>query len=146
MRVGLGIDSSALAGNASLFQVMKLFQLIECGRLRQETAISARRLLELATLEGARSIGMDGTIGSLEPGKRADLIMLSTDTLNMGSFVSDPAHLLVEAAQPVNVDTVIIDGRVLKYAGRMVAVDQERVIRSAADSIKDVLARTAQRH
>ena len=145
MRVGLGIDSSALAGNASLFQVMKLFQLVECGRLQQETAISARRLLELATLEGARSIGMDGTIGSLEPGKRADLIMLSTDTLNMGSLVSNPAHLLVEAAQPVNVDTVIIDGRVLKHAGRMVAVDQERVIRSAADSIKGVLARMAQR-
>jgi cytosine/adenosine deaminase-related metal-dependent hydrolase len=144
MRVGLGIDSSALAGNASLFQVMKLLQLIECGRLQQETAISARRLLELATLEGARSIGMDGTIGSLEPGKRADLIMLSTDALNMGRFTSDPAHLLVEAAQAVNVDTVIVDGRVLKRAGRMVAVDQERVIRSAEDSIQGVLARTAQ--
>jgi 5-methylthioadenosine/S-adenosylhomocysteine deaminase len=146
MRVGLGIDSSALAGNANLFQVMKLLQLIECGRLQRETALPARRLLELATLEGARSIGMEGAIGSLEPGKRADLIMLSTDALNMGRFTSDPVHLLVEAAQPVNVDTVIIDGRVLKSAGRMMAVDQERVMRSAEDSIKGVLVRTAQRH
>jgi hypothetical protein len=70
--------------------------------------------------------------------------MLSTNALNMGSFTSDPAHLLVEAAQPVNVDTVIIDGRVLKHAGRMVGIDQERVIRGAEDSIKGVLARTAQ--
>ena len=69
--------------------------------------------------------------------------MLSTDTLNMGSFTSDPAHLLVEATQPVNLDTVIIDGRVLKRGGRMMAVDEERLIRDAEDSIKGVLARTA---
>ncbi len=144
MRVGLGIDSSSLAGNASLFHVMKLFQLIECGRLRQETAIAARRLLELATLEGARSVGMDAMIGSLEPGKRADLIIVSTDALNMGRFTSDPAHLLVEAAQAVNVDTVIVDGRVLKRDGRMVAVDAERVIRGAEQSIAGVVARTGQ--
>ncbi len=142
MRVGLGIDSSSLAGNASLFQVMKLFQLIECGRLQRETAISARRLLELATLEGARSIGMDGEIGSLEPGKRADLIMLSTEALNMGRFAADPAHLLVEAAQPGNVDTVIVDGRILKCGGRMVAIDPERVVRGAEESIEEVAART----
>ncbi len=144
MRVGLGIDSSSLAGNANLFQVMKLFQLIECGRLRQETAIPARRLLELATLEGARSIGMHGMVGSLECGKRADLIMVSTEAINMGRFADDPAHLLVEAAQAVNVDTVIVDGRVLKRAGQMVAVDTERVIRGAEESIEGVIARTGQ--
>ena len=143
MRVGLGIDSSSLAGNASLFQVMKLFQLIECGRLQRETAISARRLLELATLEGARSIGMDSEIGSLEPGKRADLILVNTEALNMGRFTDDPAHLLVEAAQPVNVDTVIVDGRVLKRGGHLVAVDPERVLRGAVDSIESVAARAA---
>ncbi len=146
MRVGLGIDSSSLAGHASLFEVMKLLQLIECGRLRQETAIPARRLLELATLEGARSIGMEAQIGSLESGKRADVIMLSTEALNMGRFAADPAHLLVEAAQPCNVDTVIIDGRLLKRDGRMVAVDPEHVLRSAEDSIEGVVARTFPAH
>ena len=145
MRVGLGIDSSSLAGHASLFQVMKLFQLIECGRLQRETAISARRLLELATLEGARSLGMDSELGSLEPGKRADVIMVSTEALNMGRFTDDPAHLLVEAAQPANVDTVIVDGRLLKRAGQMVAIDAERVLRGAAESIEAVVTRTVGR-
>lgn len=145
MRVGLGIDSSCLAGQASLFQVMKLFQLLECGRLRQETAIPARRLLELATLEGARSIGMEEQIGSLEPGKRADLIMVSTESLNMGRFTADPAHLLVEAAQPANVDTVIIDGRVLKRGGELVAVDPRQVLRAAEDSIAAVTLRAGAR-
>jgi 5-methylthioadenosine/S-adenosylhomocysteine deaminase len=141
MRVGLGIDSGSLAGQASLFQVMKLFQLIECGRLQCETAIPARRLLELATLEGARSIGMEAQVGSLEPGKRADVIMVSTEALNMGRFAEDPAHLLVEAAQPVNVDTVIIDGRVVKCGGQLVVVDAERVLRGAQESIESVAAR-----
>ncbi len=145
MRVGLGVDSSSLAGHASLFQVMKLFQLIECGRLQLETAISARRLLELATLEGARSLGMESELGSLEPGKRADVIMVSTEALNMGRFTDDPAHLLVEAAQPANVDTVIVDGRLLKRAGQMVAIDAERVLRGAAESIEAVVARTVGR-
>jgi len=141
MRVGLGVDSNALAGAANMFAVMKLFQLIENGRLRQELAMSARRLLELATIEGARSIGLDREIGSVEVGKRADIIMVSTRALNMGLFVGDPAHLLVEAAQPANVDTVIIDGRILKRNGEMTAMDPADVLQGAADSTAAMLDR-----
>jgi 5-methylthioadenosine/S-adenosylhomocysteine deaminase len=141
MRVGLGIDSNALAGTASLFAVMKLLQLIECGRLQQETAIPARRLLELATLEGARSIGMEREIGSVEVGKRADLIMISTRALNLGWLVEDPAHLLVEAAQPANVDTVIVEGRVLKRGGELTSLDPRSLLEGAAASIAGILER-----
>ena len=141
MRVGLGVDSNSLAGGANLFGVMKLFQLLENGRRADELGIGARRLLELATIEGARSLGLDGELGSIEAGKRADLILVSTRALNLGNFGGDPAHLLVEAAQPANVDTVIVDGRILKRHGELTALDSAQVLRAAEASIAGILNR-----
>jgi cytosine/adenosine deaminase-related metal-dependent hydrolase len=74
---------------------------------------SARRVLALATIEGARAMGLADTVGSLRPGKRADLILINTRALNLGVF-GDPAVMLVAAVQPANVDTVMVEGRVLK--------------------------------
>jgi len=137
-RVGVGIDSTSLAGGADLFGVLKLFQLLEAGRRKDELAISARRLLELATIAGARAIGMDAEIGSLTPGKKADVIMIDPRAINLGMFADDPAHLLVEAARPHNVDTVLVDGRLLKRHGKLTAVDGNEVVREAAQSMRDV--------
>jgi len=75
-------------------------------------------------------MGMADRIGSLVPGKRADLIMVDTRAVNLGVF-TDPAHLLVEAAQPSNVDTVMVDGRILKRSGRLVGVDAGQVVDEA---------------
>ena len=141
LRVGLGVDSNALAGASNMFSLMKLFQLLEAGRLQDEGATSARKLVELATIEGARSIGMAHEIGSITPGKRADVIMVATNALNMASLPDDPANLIVSSAQPANVDTVIVDGRVLKRSGRMTAVDPARVIAGARRSIAEIVQR-----
>jgi cytosine/adenosine deaminase-related metal-dependent hydrolase len=121
-----------------MFGVMKLCQLLEAGRKRDELAVSARRLLELATLEGARSLGMDAAVGSLTPGKLADVIMVDTRSLNLGMLVDDPAHALVEAARPNNVDTVIVDGRILKRRGDLTAMDSGAVVAGARDSMRRV--------
>ncbi|MDB5598735.1 MAG: amidohydrolase [Xanthobacteraceae bacterium] len=142
MKVGLGVDSNSLAGVADMFTVMKTFQGIEAGRLKNELAITPRKLLELATIEGARSIGMDDRIGSIAAGKRADVIMVNTQALNMGMFADDPAHLLVEAARPSNVDSVWVDGRLLKRGGRMTALDEAAVVSGAKASITEIVSRT----
>jgi len=92
-----------------------------------EFKLPARRVLEFATIEGARSMAVDAAVGSLKPGKRADLIMVDTRAVNLGVF-SDPAHLLVEAAQPANVDTVVIDGRILKRNGKLTAIDVQKLV------------------
>ena len=111
-----------------MFAVMKLFQLIEAGRKKDELAISARKLLELATIDGARALGLEKIVGSITPGKKADLILINPDALNMGLFVDDPAHLIVEAASPENVDTVIVDGNILKSGGKLTRLDAADVI------------------
>jgi cytosine/adenosine deaminase-related metal-dependent hydrolase len=81
---------------------------------------------------------MDGEIGSLTPGKKADLIMVDTRAINLGMFADDPAHLLVEAARPHNVDTVLVDGRILKRHGKLTAVDADQVVREAAQSMREI--------
>ncbi len=131
--LGLSVDTTALSGNADMFAIMKAIQNIENGRAQNEFKLPARRVLELATIEGARSMGMADRIGSIVPGKRADLILVDTRDVNLG-VPSDPAHLLVEAAQPANVDTVMVDGRVLKRGGRLTAVDVPAVVADASQA------------
>jgi cytosine/adenosine deaminase-related metal-dependent hydrolase len=119
---------------------MKAIQNIENGRANSEFKLPARRVLELATIEGARSMGMDDRIGSLAPGKRADLIMVNTRDVNLAVF-NDPAHMIVEAAQPSNVDTVMVEGRILKRGGKLTALDTGRI----ADEASAALAALRQR-
>ena len=138
--VGLSVDTPALSGSADMFAIMKAVQNIENGRAQDEFKLAARRVLELATIGGARSMGLDDQIGSLTPGKRADLITVNTRAVNLGVF-SEPAHLLVEAAQPANVDTVVINGRIVKRGGVLTQVDVGEIIDEAAESFTAVRRR-----
>ena len=138
--VGLSVDTTALSGNADMFAIMKVIQNVENGMTENEFKLPARRVLELATIEGARSMGIDDRVGSLKPGKRADLIMVSTRDVNLGVF-TDPAHMLVEAAQPANVDTVVVDGRILKRRGRLTAMNTTQVVDEASAALAGVRKR-----
>jgi cytosine/adenosine deaminase-related metal-dependent hydrolase len=128
--VGLSVDTTVLSGNADMFAIMKVIQNVENGESENEFKLPARRVLELATSEGARSMGIDDRTGSLTPGKRADLIMVSTREPNIGVF-TDPAHMIVTAAEPSNVDTVVVDGRILKRGGKITAMDVPQVLAQA---------------
>jgi 5-methylthioadenosine/S-adenosylhomocysteine deaminase len=129
--VGLSVDTVELTGNADMFGIMKFIQNIENGKSENEFKLTARRVLELGTIEGARSMGIADKVGSLKAGKRADLIMVSTRDVNLGVF-GDPAHMLVTAAQPSNVDTVVVDGRILKRAGKLTAMNTGQIVAEAA--------------
>lgn len=128
--IGLSVDTVELTGNADMFGIMKLVQNVENGKSESEFKLSARRVLELGTIEGARSMGIADKVGSLTPGKRADLIMVSTRDVNLGVF-GDPAHMLVTAVQPANVDTVMVDGRILKRNGKLVAMNGRQIAKEA---------------
>src|SRR5262249_61033899 len=95
-----------------MFGIMKVVQNIENGRAENEFKLPARRVVELATIEGARSLGLADRIGSLGKGKRADLILINTRDINMGPF-TDPAHILVDSAQAWNDDTLMGAGPTL---------------------------------
>jgi cytosine/adenosine deaminase-related metal-dependent hydrolase len=139
--LGISLDTSALTGSSNLFGVLKLTRDSENARTENEFKMTARKALELGTIEGARSMGIDDKVGSLKPGKRADLIAISPNALNM-AVVTDPAHLVLEATSPENVDTVVVDGRILKRGGKLAALDPPEVIAGARAALAGVRERT----
>jgi 5-methylthioadenosine/S-adenosylhomocysteine deaminase len=138
--LGISVDTSALTGSSNLFGVLKLARDSENARVENEFKMTARKALELGTIEGARSMGMDDRIGSLKPGKRADLIAISPNALNM-AVVTDPAHLVLEATGPENVDMVVVDGRILKRGGKLTALDTQDIISGARAALAGVRER-----
>lgn len=138
--LGLSVDTTVLAGNADMSAIMKVTQSVENGKARNEFHLTARRTLELATIAGARSMGMDEITGSLTTGKRADLLLLRIDQPNLGVF-ADPAHMVVSAAQPMNIDTVIVDGRILKRNGVSTVLDMAQIGRDANAALAAVRRR-----
>ena len=142
LTVGLSVDTTMLSGNADMFAIMKAVQGCANGQARDEFALRARDVLRLATIDGARSLGLGAVTGSLAVGKRADLIVVSADSPSLG-VLTDPARLLVTAAGPRDVEFVVADGRILKRDGRVIALDVPEVKRAAREALAGVLARAS---
>ena len=140
VNLALSVDSTPLTGNADMFGIMKLAQNLENGRSENEFKLPARRVLELATIEGAKALGIADRTGSLKKGKRADIIMVGTRDINIGPF-TDPAYMLVDSAQASNVDTVMVDGRILKRNGRLTAIDAGKLMEEASAASQGVRQR-----
>jgi cytosine/adenosine deaminase-related metal-dependent hydrolase len=84
-------------------------------------------------------LGILDRVGTLTPGKRADILLIRTTDLNMAPF-TDPVHMVVQSTNPSNVDTVMIDGRILKSGGKLVGIDTARIVREASDTAVRVRA------
>ncbi|MFW6090369.1 MAG: amidohydrolase family protein [Actinomycetota bacterium] len=98
-----------------------------------KAAVSPREVLEYATVEGARANGLEAKVGTLTPGKQADLILLRTDRMNV-TPLNDPATAVVTGMDTGNVDTVLIAGRVMKRGGTLLHADWDAVTRMAVES------------
>jgi 5-methylthioadenosine/S-adenosylhomocysteine deaminase len=107
-------------------------------------ALTFRRCIEMATIDGARALGLGEVTGSITPGKRADLILIRTDDLNVAPVV-DLESTIVRSVTPANVDTVLVDGRILKRHGELVAFDVGQVVRDAEQASQAVRARAGGR-
>jgi 5-methylthioadenosine/S-adenosylhomocysteine deaminase len=133
VQCSLSVDTTTVGGNADMFGIMRLMLQLNHLRSMNVMEVQPRRILELATIDGAKDLGIADRVGSLTPGKRADLILVRTNDLNVAPFIN-PALLLVQQAQPYNVDTVVVDGRILKHKGELTALDTEEIIRKSAES------------
>ena len=92
-----------------------------------------REVIEMATLNGAKALGIGDTTGSLAVGKRADIILIRGNDINIAP-VADIEARVVQSATPANVDTVMVDGRIVKRGGRLVAYDVDKIVRDAKAS------------
>lgn len=136
--IGLSVDTTVLSGNADMFAIMKNILNITNAMNQDEFSLHPKRVLEMATIEGAKSMGLGTITGSLTPGKRADVIMVETRSINMQPL-TDPLKILVEAAQPQNVDSVWVDGRLLKRNGKLTHLSSEEVGENATRSFNQIL-------
>jgi 5-methylthioadenosine/S-adenosylhomocysteine deaminase len=102
--------------------------------------LTAREVLEFATIEGARDNGLEKKVGSLTPGKEADIIMLRTDQINVLP-VNNAYGAIALGMDTSNVDTVLIGGKIMKRQGKLVGVDLERIRRQAEQSRDYIVAK-----
>lgn len=143
--VALGTDSASSNNSISLFHEMRLTALLNKVRHRNPEVMPAWEVLRMATIEGARAVGLGDTIGSLEAGKQADVILVDLEALNLSPVVEAPIRNivpnLVYAATGHEVDTVIVAGRVLMEGRRLLTAD-EKAVRWEALSASESLSRS----
>ncbi len=132
-QMGLSVDSSAASANANFFSEMRALLWAHKTRSDTKVKLTPRRLVELATIDGARTLNLADRVGSLTPGKRADVILVRTADINIAP-VLDPFNSLVYSAQPNNVDTVVVDGRILLRGGKFTALNIGQTILDAKRS------------
>ena len=138
--VGLASDGPASSNNHSLFQAMKFAALMQKGLHGDPTIITAQQVLRMATIDGARAVGLENEIGSIEVGKKADLVMLDMSDF-FASPIHDPVSSIVYSALGHEPTLVVIDGKIVMRDRNMVTVDQRRVRQEAQKAAASLTSR-----
>lgn len=135
--VGLGTDGATSNNNVDMFMEMDTAAKIHKVALRDPTVMDARTVLRMATIEAARALGLENVTGSLEIGKKADIIILDTRKPHMTPMYNIHSHL-VYSASGGDVDTVIINGRPVVENGRLLTMDVGEVISRMNEIAEDI--------
>ena len=126
--VGLGTDGPAGSNNDfNLFEEMDLAAKLAKVTRMDPTALPAADVVAMATIEGARAMGLEDRIGSIEEGKLADLILVRRDGLHAQPYYDSPYSQLVYALKAGDVETSIIHGRIVMERGRIRTIDEARL-------------------
>jgi len=135
--VGLGTDGCASNNNLDLFQEMDMAAKLHKVFSGDPTVMGAKTVLEMATIGGAKALGLESEIGSLEPGKKADCIVIDLNKPHLVPLYNIYSHL-VYAARGSDVDSVWINGEQLVQNRLPIAADMEKIL-SQADGLKDMV-------
>ncbi len=127
VRLGLGTDGAASNNDLDMFEEMLTAALLSKHASGDPTSAPAPKVLEMATLGGARALGMEDRLGSLEPGKRADLIVVDVGAPRLHPMF-DPVSHLVYAAKGADVRHSVIEGRVVMRDHKVLQLDQAAVL------------------
>jgi 5-methylthioadenosine/S-adenosylhomocysteine deaminase len=131
VNIGLGTDGAASNNRLDLFQEMRLAALLAKGQTGRADAITAHQALRMATLGGAQALGIDATVGSIAPGKAADLCAVSLDDIGL-SPCYDPASHLVYAAGREHVSDVWVAGQIRVENAQLIENNEIELIKLAA--------------
>ena len=130
VNVALGCDGGPSNNDYDLVREMKLAAIIHKAVTNDPLIVPAETVLEMATINGARALGLEQEIGSLEAGKKADLVVIDLNRLHTTPS-PNPISSLVYAATGAEVDTVVVDGRIVVEHGQLLTVDENEVMEQA---------------
>lgn len=134
--VGLGTDGAASNNSNDMIEVLKTTVLLQRNHYKRADCLSAYDALKMATIDGARCLGMEDMIGSLETGKKVDLLIFNPDI----SFKTSPAHdglaSFVYSGDYRSIEKVVVNGKAVLIEGQVVFSDEEKIIKNSIYSAK----------
>lgn len=145
VNVGLGVDGASTNNSQDMIETMKLGALLHRNSTLNAGVFTAYDMIKMATIGSARAIGWADEIGSLEVGKKADLIVVSTDSPAMTPSLANINNLVFSGCGR-DVDTVMIDGRFIMKNRKMLFVDEKEILTRATQTAQRVAEETGVLH
>ena len=140
VNIAFGTDSSASNWSSNVLEQLSHGALIQKLHHLDPTVIKADQILHMATIGGARALGMEHQIGSLEGGKKADIITIDLRQPHLQP-VRDPVSMVVYGASGTDVSTVIVDGQIILNKKEFTILDQDTILKEAAQTAMELESR-----
>lgn len=138
LTIALGTDGPASNNSLDMFNEMKTAGILHKGVTKDPAALDAKEVLKMATINGAKVLGIDKLVGSIEIGKRADIVVIDTDSIHMTPMY-DPYSHLVYSAKGSDVDTVIIDGKLVMQNKKLINIDETTLKKKVTKLSKEII-------
>lgn len=140
VNVGLGTDGAPCNNTCDLLQEMKLAGIIHKAFSYDPTVVPAEDVLEMATINGAKALGLDNRIGSIEVGKKADFVAIDMRKCHLQPYFS-PVSAVVYSVTGRDVDTVVVDGKMVVKGGELLTMNEAEIVEEARVRSKQVVER-----
>jgi cytosine/adenosine deaminase-related metal-dependent hydrolase len=140
VNISLGTDGAPCNNTCDMMQEMRLAGIIHKVTRMDPTSVPAETVLELATINGAKALGLGESIGSIEKGKKADFVVLDMRAVHLQPWFN-PVSAVVYSATGRDVEIVVVDGKELVVNGKLMTMDEEAVWQEAERRSKEVVQR-----
>ena len=140
--VAIGTDGASSNNNLDLIEELKTASLLQKVSTLDPKVLDSDESLAMGTINGARALGLDDEIGSIEVGKKADLILIDTNNANMVPNSSKLSSNIIYSANGSNVDTTICNGKILMENKKLTTLDEDEIYqkaKKALDELKEAL-------
>lgn len=138
INIGIGTDGIGSTATMDMFEEMKTAAYLQKVNTKEPSSILAYDILKMATIEGAKVLGLENEIGTLEPGKKADMIFINMDKLHLCPE-NDICANIVYSSNGADVESVMIDGKLIMQNRKMINLDEKEVMRQVKKIAKRLL-------
>ena len=136
--VSIGTDGASSNNNLDLIEELKTASLLQKVSTLDPKVLSSDEAIAMGTIKGAEALGLDSEIGSIEVGKKADIILIDTNSANMVPDSSSLSSNVIYSANGSNVDTTICNGKILMENKKLTALDEQEIYDKARQAIKEL--------